>query len=183
VTHRDHHKHTNHPEHDPDYSSRAPGPLSAIWQAIQNVQPRARGGYNAYGRLLKRLGRTDVLRTAALYRSAWFLTLFALAWSGHAIEAAALWWLPHHVGYIYIQYYLSWAPHHPANETARYRHTRSFRAALGNIHCAPPAPAYPFPAHTRSLLGNETGAGGTGRPGRRPLALPHLPASLRPFPN
>lgn len=70
VTHREHHKHTNHPEHDPDYSSRAPGPLSAIWQAIQNVQPRAKGGYNAYGRTLKRLGRTDVLRTAALYRSA-----------------------------------------------------------------------------------------------------------------
>ena len=48
-------------------------------------------------------------------------------------EAAALWWLPQHIAYIYIQYYLSWAPHHPANETTRYRHTRSFRAALGNI--------------------------------------------------
>jgi beta-carotene hydroxylase len=80
-----------------------------------------------------RIGRLDLLLTAAIYRLSWFAILSALAWSGYAIEAAALWWLPHHVGYIYIQYYLSWAPHHPANETGRYRHTRSFRAALGNI--------------------------------------------------
>jgi beta-carotene hydroxylase len=133
VTHREHHLHTNHPELDPDHGSSASGPLMAIWTAIQNVQPKGRGGHNAYSRTLKRLGRKDVLISSALYRVAWFLTLFALAWTGHAIEAAALWWLPHHVGYIYIQYYLSWAPHHPAHETARYRHTRSFRAALGNI--------------------------------------------------
>lgn len=132
-THREHHKHTNHPELDPDYHSRAPGPLSAIWQAIQNRQPRSRGGMNGYGRTLLRLGRRDILLEAVIYRLTWFVILAALAWSGHAFEAAVLWWLPHHVGYIYIQYYLSWAPHHPAEETSRYRHTRSFRAALGNI--------------------------------------------------
>lgn len=133
ATHVQHHKYTNDPERDPDYGSSANGPLHAIWKAIQNVQPRAKGGYNAYARTLKRTGQIGILKQAALYRFVWFMTLFALAWSGHAIEAAALWWLPHHVGYIYIQYYLSWAPHHPANETSRYRHTRSFRAALGNI--------------------------------------------------
>lgn len=133
TTHTQHHLHTNDPKLDPDYSSRADGPLQAIWQAIQNTQPRSRGGFNAYARTLKRLGRMDILMEAIIYRTVWFTIMFTLAWNGYALEAAALWWLPHHVGYIYIQYYLSWAPHHPANETSRYRHTRSFRAALGNI--------------------------------------------------
>jgi beta-carotene hydroxylase len=133
ATHVEHHKHTNKPDLDPDYASRAPGPLRAVWHAIQNRQPRAKGGFVAYARTMVRIGRLDLLLTAAIYRLSWFAILSALAWSGYAIEAAALWWLPHHVGYIYIQYYLSWAPHHPANETGRYRHTRSFRAALGNI--------------------------------------------------
>lgn len=59
--------------------------------------------------------------------------LFALAWSGHAIEAALLWWLPRHIGLTYIQYYLSWAPHHPGTDKGRYRDTRSFRAIFGNL--------------------------------------------------
>ena len=133
LTHLEHHRHTNHPEFDPDIASRANGPLHAIWRSIANRQPRGNGAFNAYGRTLIRLKRFDVLREAAVYRLTWFLTLFALAWSGHAIEAAALWWLPHHLAYTYIQYYLSWAPHHPANETSRYRTTRSFRALLGNV--------------------------------------------------
>ena len=77
--------------------------------------------------------RFDILREAAVYRLTWYAILIALAWFGYALEAAALWWLPHHLGYTYIQYYLSWAPHHPADETARYRTTRSFRAAAGNL--------------------------------------------------
>ena len=70
---------------------------------------------------------------AALATLAYYTILFVLAWSGYAIEAALLWWLPRHIGQTYIVYYLSWAPHHPATETGRYRNTRGFRAALGNI--------------------------------------------------
>ena len=62
-----------------------------------------------------------------------FGILFGLAWSGYAIEAALLWWLPRHIALTYIQFYLSWAPHHPGNESGRYRDTRSFRSILGNI--------------------------------------------------
>ena len=133
ITHREHHKHTNHPELDPDYSSSARGPLHAVWRSIQNRQPRGKGAFNAYGRTLIRLKRFDILQEAVLFRTGWFITLIALAWSGHAIEAAALWWLPHHLGYTYLQIYLSWAPHHPAKETSRYRSTRSFKSRLGNI--------------------------------------------------
>ncbi len=157
LTHLQHHRHTNNPKFDPDYTSRARGPLHAIWRSIQNRQPRGNGAFNAYGRTLLRLKRYDVYREAALHRFVFFGILITLAWSGYAVEAAVLMWLPHHLGYTYIQYYLSWAPHHPANETSRYRSTRSFRAAFGNYislgmqyhivhHLHPRIPLYRTPA-------------------------------------
>ncbi|MEM1149644.1 MAG: fatty acid desaturase [Pseudomonadota bacterium] len=133
LTHMEHHKHANHEELDPDISVSAPGPLSAIWKSIVNRQPRAEGGFNAYGATLMRLGRTDVVLDAVVYNLVFYGTLFAMAWNGYAIEAALLWWLPRHLALTYIQFFLSWAPHHPGLTTGRYRDTRSFRSRLGNI--------------------------------------------------
>ena len=133
ATHMEHHKHANDPELDPDYSTSAPGPLAAIWTSIQNRQPGTAGGPDAYGEALQRIGREDLILDGVVYNLAYYGILSALAWNGLAIEAALLWWLPRHIGQTYILYYLSWAPHHPAKEKGRYRDTRSFRAALGNI--------------------------------------------------
>jgi beta-carotene hydroxylase len=133
LTHMEHHKHANDPELDPDHSTHAKSPLHAIWKSIENRQPRAKGGFNAYGETLHRLGRPDVIIDGVIYNLVFYGILFGLAWSGYAIEAALLWWLPRHIGLTYIQYYLSWAPHHPAQEKGRYRDTRSFRSILGNI--------------------------------------------------
>ncbi|WP_291205574.1 fatty acid desaturase [Hyphomonas sp.] len=133
LTHLEHHTHANDPALDPDHSTQAGGPLHAIWKSIQNRQPGARGGNNSYVETLKRIGRPDVLLDAAIYNLVFYGVLIALAWSGYAIEAALLWWLPRHIGLTYIQYYLSWAPHHPATDKGRYRDTRSFRAILGNL--------------------------------------------------
>ncbi|MEM9571943.1 MAG: fatty acid desaturase [Pseudomonadota bacterium] len=133
ITHMDHHKHANDPELDPDYSTHADGPLQALWKSIYNRQPRANGGFNAYGELLNRKGRTDVILVSVAYQLVHFGILFALAWSGYALEAALLWWLPRHIALTYIQYYLSWAPHNPGLAKGRYRDTRSFRSILGNI--------------------------------------------------
>ena len=130
LTHLEHHKHTNDPDLDPDYGTHASGPLAAIWNSLQARQP---GVPNAYGETLQRIGRPDVMLDAAFATLAYYTILFVLAWSGYAIEAALLWWLPRHIGQTYIVYYLSWAPHHPATETGRYRNTRGFRAAFGNI--------------------------------------------------
>ena len=130
LTHLEHHKHTNDPDLDPDYGTHASGPLAAIWNSLQARQP---GVPNAYGETLQRIGRPDVILDAAFATLAYYTILFVLAWSGYAIEAALLWWLPRHIGQTYIVYYLSWAPHHPATETGRYRNTRGFRAAFGNI--------------------------------------------------
>ncbi|MEL6858054.1 MAG: fatty acid desaturase [Pseudomonadota bacterium] len=133
VTHMDHHKHANDPALDPDYSSHADGPMQAIWKSLLNRQPRANGGFNAYGETLQRKERLDVLLDGIVYQILHYGILFALAWSGYAMEAALLWWLPRHIALTYIQYYLSWAPHHPGHQTGRYRDTRSFRSILGNF--------------------------------------------------
>ncbi|MEL6258303.1 MAG: fatty acid desaturase [Pseudomonadota bacterium] len=133
LTHLEHHAHTNDPDRDPDYSVHAPNAWSAIWRSLRSRQPRAEGGFNAYGETLKRIGRADVILDGVIYNLVFYGVLFALAWSGYAIEAALLWWLPRHIALSYIQFYLSWAPHHPGEQTGRYRNTRSFRSVLGNI--------------------------------------------------
>ena len=133
LTHMEHHKHTNHPELDPDYSVHAPSALRSLWKGVLDRQPRATGGSNAYGETLLRLGRTDAILIAVIYELVFYAILFALAWTGFAVEAALLWWLPRHIALTYIRHYLSWAPHHPATEMGRYKDTSSFRAILGNI--------------------------------------------------
>ncbi|RIJ29513.1 fatty acid desaturase [Henriciella algicola] len=130
LTHLEHHKHANDPALDPDHGTSARGPLHAIWKSILNRQP---GNKNAYGDTLVRIGRSDVALDFIAYELIFYGTLFTLAWTGFALEAALLWWLPRHIALTYIQYYLSWAPHHPATEQGRYRNTRSFRSILGNI--------------------------------------------------
>ncbi|GAA0484801.1 hypothetical protein GCM10009096_29310 [Parasphingorhabdus litoris] len=133
LTHIQHHLHANDADLDPDYSSSATGPWHAIWKSIQNRQPGAGGGFNKYGDVLQDIGRPDVLVDGAVYQIAHFAILIGLAWSGYAIEAALLWWLPRQIGLTYIQFFLSWAPHHPADKAGRYRDTRAFKSSWGNI--------------------------------------------------
>lgn len=133
LTHLEHHKHTNDPALDPDIGTKARGPLHAVWKSLEGRQPRAEAGLNGYGAALARIGRPEVVLDGALYNIVFYGALIGLAWSGYAIEAALLWWLPRHIGLTYIQYYLSWAPHHPGTHQGRYRNTRSFRSILGNI--------------------------------------------------
>ncbi len=133
LTHIQHHLHANKPDLDPDYSSMASGPWQAIWKSIQNRQPGADGGFNKYGDVLRDIGRPDALLDGALFQLAHFGILIALAWSGYALEAALLWWLPRQIGLTYIQFFLSWAPHHPADGIGRYKDTRAFKSAWGNI--------------------------------------------------
>ncbi len=133
VTHMEHHKHANNPELDPDYGTHAPNALAAIWQSIKIRQPRVDGFNDAYYEAAKRAGREDIMFDAIAYTLVFYSVLIALAWTGHAIEAALLWWLPRHIGLSYIQFYLSWAPHHPGKETGRYKDTKSFKSLFGNI--------------------------------------------------
>lgn len=136
LTHYEHHKHTNDPELDPDIHTRSDSAWHMVWKELADI-PRTGSATGAlYGACLQRLGTDEAQRAglvALLYELTFNGLLFAIAWAGFALEAAALWWLPRIIGGIYIRFYLSWAPHHPANELGRYRDTRGFKSRLGNI--------------------------------------------------
>lgn len=135
LTHYEHHKYANHPELDPDIGTRSRGPWHMIVKSIAQRQPGSAAG-KSYGATLARLGTPEAQRAglvAVVYQLVYLGVLFGMAWSGHTLVAALIWWLPKHIGTTYIQFYLSWAPHHPAAGTGRYRDTRSFKSVVGNI--------------------------------------------------
>ncbi len=132
LTHMKHHAHTNDPEDDPDYFNKADNWLASAWNTIQSRQP---GADDSYGKTLEKMGATPEVRAAFTEAVIWRLghvaILIALAWSGFALEAFFLWFLPKHLGAIYIILFLSWAPHHPFAEKGRYRDTRAWRLGGG----------------------------------------------------
>lgn len=130
-THMEHHAHCNDPALDPDYSVHAKSDWHFLWNSILSRQPFY--GDDAYPKALMRTGHGNILIDAIAYNVIYLLVLFTLAWTGYAIEAALLWWLPKHIGITYIRYYLSWAPHHPGKQTGRYGDTRAFKSKLGNL--------------------------------------------------
>jgi beta-carotene hydroxylase len=96
-----------------------------------------------------------------LQRFAW-IAMAALCWSGFALEALMLWWLPMWVAFIYTPVTLSWAPHHPMRETGRYRDTRGWKSPVGTLlsagmeyhlvhHLFPSIPLNKTPAAYRDL--------------------------------
>lgn len=134
ITHMEHHRHTNDSDLDPDYEARADTWWLAIIEGIRRRQP---GRPKSYAVALKRMGDNPVVNRAVLEGTiqnlAFWAALCVAAWTGHALEAALIWWLPRHIGMSYISLFLSWAPHHPAREQGRYRNTRFFTSPLGNI--------------------------------------------------
>lgn len=161
ATHFEHHKHCNDPELDPDYGVHAPSGWEFLKKTILSWQPAAAKD-NAYPATLKRLGKERMMIDSLIFQGVYMAGLFGCAWTGHAIEAALLWWLPQHLASVYIRHYLSWAPHTPAIETGRYRDTRGFRSALGNAlsmgmqyhivhHLYPRIPLSKTPAAYREL--------------------------------
>jgi beta-carotene hydroxylase len=161
ITHLDHHRHTNDPDLDVDFGTKASGPWSAIWNSIQGRQPGDRRNHD-YAASLVRAGRTDLIVLSLAYKVGFMGVLGTLAWNGYALEALLLWWLPLQIAITYIIFFLSWAPHHPGNEQGRYRNTRSWRSKLGNIgsmgmqfhivhHLHPYIPLYRTPAAYREM--------------------------------
>ena len=161
ATHMEHHKYTNHPEKDCDIDTHARSTPHFFWNTLLNWQPESNRN-SAYGKTLERTGQSALMLDAVLMQSAYVLIMFALAWSGHAIEAFFLWWLPKKIGETYLIYYLAWAPHHPGHEQGRYRDTRAFKSRWGNIvsmgmqyhivhHLYPRIPLSKTPAAYREL--------------------------------
>lgn len=161
VTHFEHHRHTNDPQLDPDYPMAAATVWGGIGKALVKGQPR----HEHYGATLRRLGTPAAKRAmlhAMIMKVIQYSLLTALAWSGNIWEAVFLWWLPLKLGSLYINFYLSWAPHRPMTGHGRYRDTRAFRSIWGNIgssgmqyhiihHLYPTIPLNRTPAAFRAL--------------------------------
>lgn len=135
LTHLEHHKHTNHPELDPDHLfNDAQNLWQAIWRTVLQYQPGSRAA-SSYLDCMHRLG-TDEARNAIAQQIVIMLAhmgvLFTCAYFGYALEALFLWWLPMKLGVIYIRIYLSWLPHFPGKAMGRYKDTRGF-ASYGGV--------------------------------------------------
>lgn len=135
LMHMHHHYHCNHPEDDPDYADGASNWFTAWIKTWLNRQPGADGSIHHYKRVLQRVGTPaakKAMRDTVILQLGSMFFMFALCWSGHAFEAAFLFWLPRHLGLSYIRYWLSWAPHHPRDGLDRYSNTRVFRTWVGH---------------------------------------------------
>ncbi|MFZ9129397.1 MAG: fatty acid desaturase [Pseudomonadales bacterium] len=135
ATHMEHHRHCNDPLLDPDYKIHAKDGWAFLAQHIRNLQPGSEEGA-AYGQCLERIGESRLVIHQVVYQLIYLAIMFTLAWTGHAIEAALIWWVPKLIAGFHLRYYLSWAPHHPAELQGRYLDTRAFRSKLGNLFSA-----------------------------------------------
>ena len=133
ITHKQHHVHANDPLKDPDYDTMAPTWWQSVWRSAKARQPMKN---ERYTRCLEESDDPMVQRAlieAAVMNIAFFSILTVLAWSGFALEAFFLWWLPKQFGWTYLQLFLSWAPHHPGTLTGRYGDTRAWKSSVGTI--------------------------------------------------
>lgn len=133
LIHQEHHAHTNDPALDPDVSMNADSWMGAIAASLRARQPAQKKAYS-----FTRFDADDAAVQRAQIEGVglnifYFGALAALAWSGYALEAFFLWWLPRNIALTYIQVFLSWAPHQPMNETGRYRDTMAWKYFLGNF--------------------------------------------------
>lgn len=134
--HMRHHAFTNDPERDPDHFtdgklSELPFkfygmtmvfaflPFFVLIPRLRVVLPR--GIRQMIGRAA---GSKDEGKAQIRF---WLLTttvLIVCLVTGHLAQALMLWWLPSRIQLAWLLFIFAWYPHHPANETSRYRHTR-----------------------------------------------------------
>jgi beta-carotene hydroxylase len=134
IEHREHHAHANDPELDPDFGFNGKNVWRAVWNGIQTRQPGAQDA--TLRQVLEQSNDPTIPRAiaeGALLNLSYYAILTLLAWSGFAIEAFFIWWLPRHIGFAYLTTCLGWAPHFPYQETGRYRDTRAWKSSIGTI--------------------------------------------------
>ena len=127
VTHLKHHAHTNDPELDVDYHTRGPRWRHA---ALGVHRGYASGQQDVLAAHMERdpafaagLAKgTPVFKALRLTRIA-----MVVIWP---LETLLLWWLPEKIAVSYLGVYFSWYPHHPMEDTGRYRDTRFWRIRL-----------------------------------------------------
>lgn len=137
ITHAAHHGHCNDPLRDPDFCDNASSGGKALIKTWYNRQPGVPGVNFHYKRVLNDIATPEAataLRHGIVFQLTYLATLFTLAWTGHALTAAMVWWLPRQLALSYIRLMFSWAPHHPRTLGAgRYANTRVFHSHLGHL--------------------------------------------------
>ena len=134
IQHREHHAHANDPELDPDFGYHGQTFFVHFWNSIQNRQPGRQA--DLARKTFEQSQDPEIPRAvleASVLKIGYYVILVSLAWSGLAIEAFLLWWLPRQIGYSYLTACLAWAPHFPYAETGRYRDTRAWKSPIGTI--------------------------------------------------
>ena len=132
ITHKQHHAHANDPALDPDYDVAAPTWYRSMWQSLRTRPGRS----ERYAETVSVSDDPQLDRAVAEATAldlAYYAVLTGMAWSGYAIEAALLWWLPRHIGFSYILLVLAWAPHYPFAGKGRYTDTRAWRSPVGTV--------------------------------------------------
>lgn len=161
AIHLKHHAHTNDDQKDPDIGMRADNIWGAAFQSWRNRQPDSLGGLTP--EVLDDNAQKDpLIWQGFIMTRLWWFCLLLLCWTGFALEALMLWWLPMQIALIYTQITLSWAPHHPMREKGRYRDTRIWKSPVGTVlssgmeyhfihHLFPSIPLNKHPAVYREL--------------------------------
>ena len=132
LTHMEHHAHTNDPELDPDINNVRKNFADFLISQFSYQQPGRKDSYAAcLQRLPDQKEASKAMIAHVMVRMLYLGWMIGLAWSGFAIEALVLWWLPKQIGLAYIRLFLSWLPHHPGKGRGRYRDTRAWKCLTG----------------------------------------------------
>lgn len=127
VTHMKHHAHTNDPELDVDYHTKG----THWWHAAVGVHRGYIGGQEA---MIRSHAKRDPAFAAGLARGVPVLKGLRLIRLAMVVflplETLLLWWLPEKLAVSYLGVFFSWLPHHPMEDTGRYKDTRFWRIRL-----------------------------------------------------
>ena len=134
--HMRHHAYTNDPERDPDHFTD--GKLSELPKKFYGITMLY--SFLPFFALIKPCRVLlpeqfrQVLNSSQSSKSEgksqlrfWLVSTAALVIcfaTGNGLLALMLWWLPARIQLCWLMFIFAWFPHHPANETSRYRHTR-----------------------------------------------------------
>ena len=136
ASHMRHHAYTNDPDRDPDHFtsgrlSELPKKfygmtlLNAFLLVFALVKPvRVLLPASLKTKLAVRDGSKEEGKAQIRFWLVSTVVLIASFATGHGLAALCLWWIPARIQFCWLIFIFAWFPHHPANETSRYRHTR-----------------------------------------------------------
>ena len=130
VTHMKHHAYTNDPELDVDINTKG----KHWWDAAIGVHRGYGGGQAGGSNAVKIHAERDPAFARGLERGVPVMKLYSvvrlLLVVIYPLETLFLWWLPEKIAFSYLAVYFSWLPHHPMDETGRYKDTRFWQIRL-----------------------------------------------------